>query len=354
MTRFLSRTGLMLLTIALVTACSNNPPKRPDVNFGMRPVIPTQPPQNSYKPTTYSGVFVKPGALEPAVDFWRKTYAVWQRSEVAFHDDRYMDVIYEVMSLPGYVGEGLTTEQKAVIAQRKEFWKAQISALESKIRYGATLTPSDRQLLVKFESNGHSVTSVLAGASDRVRSQRGTKERFKRGMEISGRYNLQFRQIFREAGLPEDLAYLPHVESSFQVAAKSSAGAVGVWQFTKAAAQTFMPGNESAEQRMDPFVSARGAARYLKYAYGKLNDWPTAVTSYNHGIGGMKRAQNQMGPDFARIVEQYSGPAFGFASRNYYAQFLAAREIAEHPEAFFQEGIRYESPLAPSQYLAVE
>lgn len=288
------------------------------------------------------------------MDFWRKTYAVWQRSEVAFHDDRYLDVVYEVMTLPGYVGEGLTTEQKDMISQRREYWKAQLAELESKVRYGAALNANDRQLIAKLESNGRSLNSVLPGLSDRLRSQRGTRERFKRGLEISGRYDLQFRKTFRDAGLPEDLAYLPHVESSFQPSAKSSAGAVGMWQFTKAAAKTFMPGGDRVDQRYDPFVSANGAARYLSYAYGKLGDWPAAVTSYNHGIGGMKRAQNQVGSDFVRIVDTYDGPAFGFASRNYYAQFLAAREIASNPEQFFREGVRYESPLAPGQYLAVE
>jgi membrane-bound lytic murein transglycosylase D len=61
------------------------------------------------------------------------------------------------------------------------------------------------------------------------------------------------------------------------------------------------------------------------------------LTSYNHGINGMVRAQNQMGNDFVRIVQEYDSPKFGFASRNYYAEFLAAREIARNPEVYFAE-----------------
>jgi len=307
-----------------------------------------------YSPVSYSGVFPKPVALEPAVGFWRKTYAVWQRSEVAYHDDRYLDVVYEVARLPGYVAEGLTNEQKEMIKERRDFWKARLSSLEYKVRYNAPLSAEDQRLITKLEISGRPLTEVLSGASDRVRSQRGTKERFKRGLEISGRYNLQFRKTFRDAGLPEDLAYLPHVESSFQPAARSSAGAVGMWQFTKGAAQTFMPGKNKVDYRLDPFISAQGAARYLSYAIRKLGNWPSALTSYNHGIGGMKRAQNQMGTNFMRIVDDYDGPAFGFASRNYYAQFLAAREIAINPSVFFPEGIRYEAAIRPTQYLAAE
>lgn len=348
------------LAALLLNACgtSNNVVKRDRpanayrANIQMQPrVIPQQPVDTS---VSYSGIFPKPAMLEPAVDFWRKTYAVWSRSQVAFHDDRNMDIVYEVMNLPGYVAESLTPEQKDMVSQRRDFWKAKLAGLENKLRYNAPLDGFDRQLIAKLETGGRDVRSVLVGADARVRSQRGTRERFKRGLEISGRYDLQFRKTFRDAGLPEELAYLPHVESSFQPAARSSAGAVGMWQFTKAAAKTFMPGGDSVDQRLNPFVSAQGAAKYLSYAYGKLGNWPSAITSYNHGIGGMKRAQNQMGTDFVAIVERYDGPAFGFASRNYYAQFLAAREIASQPQYFFPEGIRYESPMLPGQYVASE
>jgi membrane-bound lytic murein transglycosylase D len=241
------------------------------------------------------------------------------------------------MALPGDVGESLTSAQKEMVKQRRDFWKAQLSALESKLRYNQPLTSSDRQIIAKLQSNGKQLNSVLYGAAERVRSQRGTRERFMKGLEISRSYDRQFRKIFRDAGLPEDLALLPHVESSFQPSAKSSAGAVGMWQFTKGAAKTFMPGGR-VDLCLDPIASAQGAARYLSYAYGKLGDWPTAITSYNHGIGGMKRAQVQVGRDFVRIVKGYNSPAFGFASRNYYAQFLAAHEIVSNPVLYSRNG----------------
>ena len=329
----------LLLTIAfMLNACGTSSSFKGDSTTKYS--IHTQPEFNSAQSSkgswTHTGMFPTPGELEPAVDFWRKTYVKWRRSEVAFHDDRYLDVIYEVMALPGYVDESLTGEQKELVNQRRIFWKAKLSALENKLRYNQSLNADDRQVIAKIKSSGKQLNSFLNGASERVRSQRGTRERFKNGLEISRKYDRQFRKIFRDAGLPEDLAYLPHVESSFQPAAKSSAGAVGMWQFTKAAAQTFMPDGDKIDKRMDPFASAIGAARYLSYAYRKLGDWPTAITSYNHGIGGMKKAKGQVGSDFARIVETYTSPTFGFASRNYYAQFLAAREIASNPMKYFQ------------------
>jgi membrane-bound lytic murein transglycosylase D len=334
MNPLIMRIWLLLAVAFVLNSCSSTAPTvKPDKTMAYRTI--TQP-RSAPSQNFYSGAFQKPGELEPAIEFWRKTYTVWHRSEVAFHDDRYLGVIYEVMVLPGDVDESLTSEQKEMVKQRRDFWKAQLFALESKLRYNVPLNANDRQLISKLERSGRQFNSVLNGAAERVRSQRGTRERFKRGLEISRRYDQQFRKIFREAGLPEDLAYLPHVESSFQPAAKSSAGAVGMWQFTKGAAKTFIPAGDRVDKRLDPFASAIGAARYLSYAYRKLGDWPAAITSYNHGIGGMKRAQNQVGRDFVRIVKTYDGPAFGFASRNYYAQFLAAREIASNPMRYFR------------------
>lgn len=351
----MTRTLLFPAIAVLLYACSSNEPivKRKTLAHANVTHQPTQKPQKAYIPTTYLGVFEKPGELEPAVDFWRKTYAVWSRSQVAFHDDRYMDVVYEVMELPGYVAEGLTQEQKDMISERRAFWKARLSSIENKVLYHAPLTADDQEIIAKLEYSGQPLNSVLSSASERVRSQRGTRERFKRGLEISGRYDQQFRQIFRDAGLPEELACLPHVESSFQPAARSSAGAVGMWQFTKGAAKTFMPGGR-VDLRLDPIASAQGAANYLRYAYNKLGDWPTALTSYNHGIGGMRRAQNWVGGNFVDIVQNYKGPAFGFASRNYYAQFIAALEIVNDPLAYFPEGVQYDTPLVSSRYLARE
>jgi membrane-bound lytic murein transglycosylase D len=340
MNRLIMRIWLLSAIAIVLSACSSTKTTViPNDTWASRP--PSQPqataPKKVSKPATYSGVFLKPGELEPAVDFWRKVYVTWQRSEVVFHDDRHLDVIYEVMVLPGYVGDSLTREQKETVRQRRNFWKTQLAVLESKQRYNAPLNAGDRQLIAKLESSGRPLNHLLNGASERVHAQRGTRERFKRGLEISGRYDRQFRKIFRDAGLPEDLAYLPHVESSFQSTARSSAGAVGMWQFTKAAAKRFMPAGKRVDRRRDPFASAIGAANYLSYAYSILGDWPAAITSYNHGIGGMKRAQNQVGRDFTRIVQSYAGPSFGFASRNYYAQFLAAREIASNPVLHFPD-----------------
>lgn len=313
--------------------------------------LPKSRPRAEYMTRYLGGLFPRYPALEPQVAFWRKVYAEWGRSQVALHDNRHMGLVYEVVDLPGEASGGFTPSQKALVQERFDYWKYRLRSLEDKLASRAPLDATDRQLARQIGEQAD-VRTAIRGAAERLRYQRGLRERFKRGLEISGRYDEHFRRIFRSAGLPEELAFLPHVESSFQANARSSAGAVGIWQFTAGAAKTFMNGQDSVAARLDPIASAHGAASYLSHAYGKLGSWPLAVTSYNHGIGGMQKAKNTYGHNFERIVQDYDHPLFGFASRNYYAEFLAAAEIAGDPERFFPEGVDYESPLdhAPSPF----
>ena len=283
-------------------------------------------------------------SMREGVEFWKKVWSKWTLQQVVLHDTDYPSIVYEVFELPPPVTEVYTDAQREYVKGRREALKAQLAALELKIRQAAPLQDDEKALALKI--TGIAGGAGTEGASQRVRSQRGLRERFRRGLEISGRYHDTFADIFREAGLPEDLAFLPHVESSYQVAARSSAGAVGVWQFTRGAARKFMLMTPGLDERLDPVASARGAARYLKAAYDALGSWPLAITSYNHGIGGMRVARDRFGTDFPRILDEYDGATFGFASKNFYKEFLAARELANDPATYFPEGVVPETPLA--------
>ena len=214
--------------------------------------------------------------------------------------------------------------------------------MQDKTARGETLSGDEAALRDRLVASGG--PRAINGADERVRTQRGLRERFRRGVEVSGRYEGRFREAFRSAGLPEDLVFLPHVESSYQLSARSTAGATGVWQFMPATGRNYMHVGDVVDERLDPVVSAKAAARYLGEAHSRLGTWPLAITSYNHGVGGMARARSEYGTDFGRIVRQYQGPAFKFASRNYYAEFLAAREIATHPDKYYP-GIVLQPPM---------
>jgi len=288
-------------------------------------------------------MFPCPDTMREGVDFWKNVWTRWTLEQVVLHDTDHPSIVYEVFELPPPAGEVYTDEQREYVKGRREALQTRLAAIEAKVAGVVQLADDEKALALAITEVAGS--GGIAGASQRVRSQRGLRERFRRGLEISGRYQDAFVAVFREAGLPAELAYLPHVESSFQVAARSSAGAVGVWQFTRGAARKFMLLTPGLDERLDPVAAAHGAARYLKTAYDALGSWPLAVTSYNHGIEGMRAARDRFGLDFPRILSEYDGRTFGFASKNFYKEFLAAKEIAEDPAAYFPEGLVPEAPL---------
>jgi membrane-bound lytic murein transglycosylase D len=85
---------------------------------------------------------------------------------------------------------------------------------------------------------------------------------------------------------------------------------------------------------MDPMLSTQAAMKLLKQNYNKVGSWPLALTAYNHGTNGVLHAIHVThSHDLCEIIEKYNSPSFKFASTNFYAQFLAARNVAtrKHP-----------------------
>ena len=137
--------------------------------------------------------------------------------------------------------------------------------------------------------------ATFAAAADNVRFQLGQSDRFREGLVRSGQWKPHIRSVLAEYNLPVELEVLPHVESSFNPSAWSKVAAAGMWQFMPVTARDFMRVDHVVDERMDPFIATEGAARLLKRNYGLTGTWPLALTSYNHGTGGMIRAAKQVG-----------------------------------------------------------
>jgi membrane-bound lytic murein transglycosylase D len=159
-------------------------------------------------------------------------------------------------------------------------------------------------------------------------------DRFQEGIIRSGACLDQIKEVFESYGLPVDLAYLPHVESSFNHQACSKARATGIWQFTRPTGRRFLRIGHLVDERRDPIASSHAAARLLRENYEVLGDWPMAITAYNHGLSGMLRAKRSK-RTYETIFKEYKSRSFRFASRNFYAEFLVAREVAKNYQRYF-------------------
>jgi membrane-bound lytic murein transglycosylase D len=152
-------------------------------------------------------------------------------------------------------------------------------------------------------------------------------------------------EVFRREGLPTELTRLPLVESCFDIEAYSKVGAAGIWQFMPSTGRSYMAISGVVDERRDPLRATRGAALHLKRNYEVLGNWPLAITAYNHGRAGIARAVRETGTDdIGKIVTRYQGPLFGFASRNFYAEFLAALHVERHYKDYFGD-LKFEAPF---------
>jgi len=281
-----------------------------------------------------SEAFPRYPGLEPSVEFWKDVYSRWSENEVVFHDRDDLSIIYDKIhqkkSDNPQSYRANEAAQEAIIRR----YRAILLDLAARNPDPRTLSGDYEDVYEAFGAKGN--PERWRQAADRIRVQRGLKERFLQGLVHSGQFRPHILEILREEGVPQELAWLPMVESTFNVEARSAVGAAGVWQFMPGTGRLYMRVDATVDERLDPIVAARGAARLLKHNYRGLGSWPLAVTAYNHGYYGMQRAVREVGTnDYMTIRRLYQGPAFGFASKNFYAEFLAAMEVAENAEQYF-------------------
>jgi membrane-bound lytic murein transglycosylase D len=242
--------------------------------------------------------FTVPPGLEKQVEFWKRIFTQHSFTQLVFFDPQDMGTIYEVME----VGED---------NRSNEFINGERSRIAA--TYGVSV--------------------------ERVYAQRGVREKTMAGLKRAGRHLNQMQQIFRERGLPVEISYLPMVESSFDINVRSYMGALGMWQFMPATGRNFSLRVDNAiDERRDPLESTRAAAAYLNQAYDMLGSWPLAITSYNYGPAGIARATAEMGStNLVDLIRGYNNPYWGFAPKNFYAEFLAAVDIGKNLPRYFPE-----------------
>ncbi len=272
-------------------------------------------------------LFPRPPALEPDVQFWIKVYTEINTNAGFIHDQRNLGVIYETLHFDA--DSSIREREHRVDAERDHFHDILL-----RLSHGAPpASDEDRRVLALWTG---AAPARLAVAADDVRFQLGQADRFRAGLVRAGAWEDHIADVFSRLGLPPELAVLPHVESSFDPAAYSKVGAAGLWQFVRSTGRRFLRIDSAVDERLDPFRETEAAALLLSYNYRLLGSWPLAVTAYNHGAEGMRRARDELGTDdIARVVRDYHSPTFGFASRNFYVSFLAALSVAQDSERYF-------------------
>lgn len=138
-----------------------------------------------------------------------------------------------------------------------------------------------------------------------------------------------FEYFLEQYNLPEELKYIPFVESRMKIRAESPAGAKGLWQFMDyTAVQYKLKVNDSVDERFDLVRSTEAAARLLDDLYGEFGDWLLVLAAYNCGPGRVRRAIRQAGSDHYWDLEQY----LPRQTQGYIPSFISAVYVVEYYE----------------------
>ena len=284
------------------------------------------------------------------VKFWEDIYSRYTSQQGLLHDSDNLNRVYSVVELV----DGTVPGSAQINNERIKVAKNHLTDILSALGSGRLpSTEEEKQIASLFLRQPQ---TAYHEAKETIRLQIGQKDRFYEGLIRSGKYLAQFKQIFAAEGMPKELAYLPHVESSFNPKAFSKIGAAGLWQFTRSTGKDFLTINERIDERYDPYLATQAAVKLLKENYSQLQAWPLALTAYNYGRAGMVRAVNEKG-NYENIFTSYSQGYFKFASRNFYSEFLAAMRVAsrlggdpqvpfERPEATVTVRLKNDIPTA--------
>ncbi|MDZ7722554.1 MAG: lytic transglycosylase domain-containing protein [candidate division KSB1 bacterium] len=271
-----------------------------------------------------------PEPLKDNVRFWIKIFTQVSSDQVVLHDRNYPDIIYTVIPMD-------STEDWEKVTRIRTYIEENLKALsQSGVVENDSLSRFQYDLYMLWSSVQDSAKFVKA--SENIRAQRGLKDRFQQSIVRSGRFLPYIKSVFNEYDIPEALCYLPHVESSFNWNARSKVGAAGMWQFTAYTARKYMRINSIVDERYDPITSTIAAARLLKDNYNELQSWPLAITAYNYGLNGIRRASEKHATrELDEIIAQHKSRLFGFASKNFYAEFYAAWKVSTQYKIYFGE-----------------
>ena len=176
-------------------------------------------------------------------------------------------------------------------------------------------------------------------AANSMRTQTGQRDYVANGIRQGYRYLTEIEDEFDRQGIPRELAKLAFVESSFNINARSKVGASGIYQIMFKTGKQYLKIADGIDERNDPIKASRAAAKLLRMNYAVTQSWPLAITAYNHGIGSIKRAVRMTGSiNIETIIEEYQDRNFGFASKNFYTEYLAMLGTLQDAERLFPMG----------------
>ena len=269
--------------------------------------------------------------LDEALELCEVSQVYWQEGELENAVEA-LDRAYALIL-------NVNTSNRPKLIQQKEDLRFMISKRILEIYASRNIVVNGNHNAIPIVINRHVQAEIDLFTKGRER--RFFIESYRR----SGRYRDKIVNALKAAGLPEELSWIPLIESGFKVNALSRARALGLWQFIPSTGYKFgLQRNKFIDQRMDPEKSTRAAIEYLKELHRIFGDWSTVLAAYNCGEGRVLkviRSQNVNYLDnFWDLYERLPRE-----TARYVPRFLATLHILNNPESYGLDMVSVDPPM---------
>ena len=269
--------------------------------------------------------------LDEALELCRDSQDYWQRGEL----EKALDALDQAYLLILEV----EPRNDFKLIQEKEDLRFMISKRILEIYASRNIVVNGHHNAIPLDMNRH-VEAEIKRFTVGVE-----KNFFLRSLKRSGRYRTKIVAELKEAGLPEELSWLPLIESGFNVKALSRARALGLWQFIPSTGYKFgLKRNRFIDERMDPDKATQAAIAYLKELHNIFGDWTTVLAAYNCGEGRVLRVIKSQNVNYLdNFWDLYE--RLPRETARYVPRFLATLHILNAPEKYGLDMAQIDPPL---------
>jgi len=257
--------------------------------------------------------------IDSALEFCQVATDFWEQGDL----DNALDALDKAYSLILKV----TTDDEPDVLQQKEDLRFTVSKRIIEVYASRFTVVNGSHNAIPLETNRHvdRALELFKG-----RESRFLIESYRR----SGRYRPDIVRELKAAGLPEELSWLPLIESGFKIRALSRARALGLWQFIASTGYKFgLKRDNWIDERMDPEKATKAAIAYLKELHQIFGDWTTVLAAYNCGEGRvLKRIRTQRINYLDNFWDLYE--KLPRETAFYVPKFIALLKILKDPEAY--------------------
>lgn len=288
--------------------------------------------------------------FRPIVEFWFSIYTQFNSKQIVIHDIENVNIIYKIMDFSNLHNSNINIF--AAFHLQNKIAKENTSSIKKTLRELATknfkyLNQNDLAIIntlkkanVKIPSNKGKRKILFESLNQNIRAQTGQRDMIFQGVTNSLKFMPFILKQFDNFKIPHELVALAFLESSFNTMAYSKAGASGVWQFIKSTGNVFMPKiGEHHDYRNNIFISSVAALHLLQENKKLLKSWDLAITAYNSGTKHIflakKKFKKKKDFNLEFILKNYSHKHLGFASKNYYAEFLALVYVLAYKDVLY-------------------